>query len=167
MEEKYYMPVGMQLNAFHASKLFMWLNHVKYPSIKEKYESWKACNTWESFHVCKSFIKIFGRKNNKCIGGFCLNLSVVLIWSNMSNTIIYLHRTPQTRHSLWPNMSDIGRICLTLIRRFWKTILFWWLRTTPILVDNETGCIGKLTSLSFHAYEECLNQRSYMSCVSI
>jgi hypothetical protein len=53
MEEKYYMSVDMQLNIFHASKLFVWLNYVKSPSTKKKYESWKTCNTWESFHVYK------------------------------------------------------------------------------------------------------------------
>jgi hypothetical protein len=27
-------------------------------------------------------------------------------------------------------------------------------RETPILVDYETSCIGKIISLSFHAYKE-------------
>jgi hypothetical protein len=34
---------------------------------------------------------------------------------------------------------------------YWKTILFLWFRATPILVDHETSCIGKIISLSFHA----------------
>jgi hypothetical protein len=53
MEGKYCMSVGTQLNVFHASKLFVWLNYMKYHSTKKKYESWKTCNTWESFHVYK------------------------------------------------------------------------------------------------------------------
>jgi hypothetical protein len=36
MEGKYYMCVCMQLSAFHASKLSVWLNYVKSPSTKEK-----------------------------------------------------------------------------------------------------------------------------------
>jgi hypothetical protein len=39
MEVKYYMFVGTQLNVVHASKLFVWLNYVRSPSIKEKYKS--------------------------------------------------------------------------------------------------------------------------------
>jgi hypothetical protein len=35
MKEKYYMSLGMQLNVFHASKLFVWLNYVKSPSTKK------------------------------------------------------------------------------------------------------------------------------------
>jgi hypothetical protein len=30
--------VGTQLNAFHASKLYVWLNYVKSPSTKAIYE---------------------------------------------------------------------------------------------------------------------------------
>jgi hypothetical protein len=63
-------------------------------------------------------------------------------------------------------MSELGRICPTLIGMFWKTILFR-LWTTPILVDHETSCVGKLISLSFHTYEEHSNQKSYAYCVSI
>jgi hypothetical protein len=48
-----------------------------------------------------------------------------------------------------------------------KTILFQRLRTTPILVDHEIGCIENLISLPFHAYEKHKNQRSYVSCTSI
>jgi hypothetical protein len=77
----------------------------------------------------------------------------------MFDTIRYLHRSLQTLHSLWPDMSNYGRI--------WKTILFWWLWATPIFVDHESSCVGKYISLYFHAYEECPNQRSYMSYASI
>jgi hypothetical protein len=39
--------------------------------------------------------KIFGRKNKiKYNNSFCLNLLVVLVWSNMSDTFGYLHWTP-------------------------------------------------------------------------
>jgi hypothetical protein len=55
MEGKYSMFVGMQLNVVHVSKLFVWLNYVRYPFTKEKYESWKAFNTLWSFHVYESF----------------------------------------------------------------------------------------------------------------
>jgi hypothetical protein len=51
--------------------------------------------------------------------------------------------------------------------KFWKLILFWWFRTTSILVDHETGCIEKLISLACHAYVKRLNWRSYTSCSSI
>jgi hypothetical protein len=40
-------------------------------------------------------------------------------------------------------------------------ILFQELWETPILVDHETDYFGKLISLSFHTYEECLNQMLY------
>jgi hypothetical protein len=73
----------------------------------------------------------------------------------------------QTWRNLWLYMSYLGRICSTLIERFWKMILFRWLRTTLILVDHETSCVGNHISLSFHAYEECPNQRLYVSCASI
>jgi hypothetical protein len=53
MEGKYCMFMGMQLKVFHASKLSIWLDYVKLPSTKKKYESWKTCNTWESFHIYK------------------------------------------------------------------------------------------------------------------
>jgi hypothetical protein len=33
-------------------------------------------------------------------------------------------------------------------------ILFRRLRVTPILVNHEIGCIEKLISLAFHAYED-------------
>jgi hypothetical protein len=32
---------------------------------------------------------------------------------------------------------------------------------STILVDHEIGCVGKIISLSFHAYKEHPNQRSY------
>jgi hypothetical protein len=41
--------------------------------------------------------------------------------------------------------------------RYWKTILFIRFWVTSILDDHETSCVGKLMSLSFHAYEERLN----------
>jgi hypothetical protein len=53
MQGKYCMSADTQLNVFHASKLFVWLNYMKYPSTKKKYESWKTCNTWGSFHIYK------------------------------------------------------------------------------------------------------------------
>jgi hypothetical protein len=46
-------------------------------------------------------------------------------------------------------------------------ILFRRLRVILILVDHETGCVGKLISLVFHVYKECPNGRSYASYVSI
>jgi hypothetical protein len=46
-------------------------------------------------------------------------------------------------------------------------ILFWWLRTTPILVVHKTHWVEKIISLSFNAYKEHLNQRSYASCALI
>jgi hypothetical protein len=51
--------------------------------------------------------------------------------------------------------------------RYWKTILFRRLRVTPVLVDHETGCVGKLISLVFHVYKERPNQRPYVSYASI
>jgi hypothetical protein len=145
---------GYTIKCFPCFKTFLWLNYVKSPFIKEKYESWKECNTWESFHVCESFTKIFEIKNkNEYINDFYLNLLMVSVWLNMSNTIGYLHRTLTTRHNLWPDIIDLGRIWPTLVGMLWKMILFWWLRATPILVDHETGCIEKLISLVFHAYE--------------
>jgi hypothetical protein len=50
---------------------------------------------------------------------------------------------------------------------YWKTILFRWLQATTILFDYETGWVGNLTSLAFHASEEHPNWRSYTSCASI
>jgi hypothetical protein len=79
MEGKYCMSVGAQLNAFHASKLSVWLNY--------------------------------------CI-------------------------------------SDLGMIFLTIVGMFWKMILFWWLRATPILGDGETCYIIKFIYLAFCAYEK-------------
>jgi hypothetical protein len=64
-------------------------------------------------------------------------------------------------------MSDLGRICPTLVGRFWKMILFQWLWMTPSLVDNETICVGNIISLSFHEYEDHRNRRWYASCASI
>jgi hypothetical protein len=46
-------------------------------------------------------------------------------------------------------------------------ILFLQLRATPILVDHDTGCIGKIISLYFHAYKEHPNRRSYAFFVLI
>jgi hypothetical protein len=46
-------------------------------------------------------------------------------------------------------------------------ILFQQLQATPILVDDETDCVGTLISLAFHTYEECLNQMLYASYTSI
>jgi hypothetical protein len=37
---------------------------------------------------------------------------------------------------------------------YWKMILFPQFRANLILVDHETGCIGNIISLSFHAYKE-------------
>jgi hypothetical protein len=168
MDEKYCLYVGTQLTVFHAAKLFIRLNYVKSPFTKKKYESCKACNTWVSFHICKSFTKIFGSKNkSECIGGFSLNLPAVSVWLNMYDTNRYLHRSLQTRCNLWPDMSDLGRIYPTLVGRFWKMILFSKVRTILILVDHDTGCIGKLISLSFYAYEERTNRIWYTSCASI
>jgi hypothetical protein len=48
-----------------------------------------------------------------------------------------------------------------------KMILFRRLWVTPILVDNEIYCVGNIISLSFHAYKERLNRRSYTSCAFI
>jgi hypothetical protein len=44
-------------------------------------------------------------------------------------------------------------------RRFWKSILFRWFWPTLILVDHDTGGIGKVISLSLHAYVDYPNQR--------
>jgi hypothetical protein len=49
---------------------------------------------------------------------------------------------------------------------YWKMILFWRLRVTLILVDHETGCVGKVISLVFHVYKEHPNWKSYVSYVS-
>jgi hypothetical protein len=66
---------GYTIKYFPYIKTFLWLSYMKSPFIKEKYESWKSCNTWGSFHVCRSFTKIFGRKNkSEYISGFFLNL---------------------------------------------------------------------------------------------
>jgi hypothetical protein len=69
--------------------------------------------------------------------------------------VLYIHDAASTR------------TYLTLVGRFWKTILFWWLRVTPVLVDHETNCVEKLIFLSFHTYEEHPNWMSYVFCVSI
>jgi hypothetical protein len=45
---------------------------------------------------------------------------------------------------------------------YWQTILFVKLWSTPILVDDDTDCVGKIISLSLHAYKEHPNQRSYV-----
>jgi hypothetical protein len=50
---------------------------------------------------------------------------------------------------------------------YWRTILFWQLQITLILVYHETGCIRNLISLALHACEEHLNRRLYTSCASI
>jgi hypothetical protein len=50
---------------------------------------------------------------------------------------------------------------------YWKTILFRWLRVTPILVDHETDCVGKLISLAFHISKEHPNWMSRASYMSI
>jgi hypothetical protein len=45
--------------------------------------------------------KIFGRKNKfEYNSDFCLNFSMISVWSNMSDTIGYLHQTLQTRRNL-------------------------------------------------------------------
>jgi hypothetical protein len=49
MKGKYYMSVGTQLNVLHASKLSVWLNYVKSPSTKKKYESRKICKHVRKF----------------------------------------------------------------------------------------------------------------------
>jgi hypothetical protein len=85
----------------------------------------------------------------------------------MVDTIRYLHQTPQTWHNLWTDMSNLDKIYPTLVERFWKMILFRRSRATLILVDHETGCIGNLIYLAFHAYEEHANGRSYASYASI
>jgi hypothetical protein len=145
---------------------FHWLNYMKSPSTKENYESWKPCNTWGSFQACESFTKIFERKNkSEYINDFYINLWADLTWSNMSDTIRYLYRTPQTRCNLWLDMSDLGRTWTTLVGRFWETIFFRRLRVS--LVDHEIGCVEKLILLAFHACEEHPNHRSYMSCALI
>jgi hypothetical protein len=49
---------------------------------------------------------------------------------------------------------------------YWKIILFLWLLVTLILVDYETGWIGKIISyLSIH--KKYSNRRSYISCALI
>jgi hypothetical protein len=114
---------GYAIKGFHASKHPVWLKYVKSQSTKEQYESKHSIwlSTWGSFHVCKSFTKIFRRKNkSEYISGLCLNLLVVSIWSNMFNTIGYLHHSLQTQCTLCLDMSDLGRICPTLVERFWK-----------------------------------------------
>jgi hypothetical protein len=87
-------------------------------------------------------------------------------WTCLTPSYIYigLHRHGTI---FWSDMSDLGRICPILVGRFWKMILFQWLWTTPILVDYETNCVGNLIFLSFHAYEERPNRRSYTSWASI
>jgi hypothetical protein len=50
---------------------------------------------------------------------------------------------------------------------YWIPILFRWLQTTLILVDHETGCVGKLIFLAFHSCEEHPDQSLYMSCALI
>jgi hypothetical protein len=54
-------------------------------------------------------------------------------------------------------------VCL----RYWKMILFRWLRVTPILVNHETDCVGELISLVFHVYKERPNWMLYASYASI
>jgi hypothetical protein len=55
----------------------------------------------EVFMYVNLLPKIFERKNkSEYNSGFCLNLPVLLVWSNMSDTIEYLHQTLKTRHNL-------------------------------------------------------------------
>jgi hypothetical protein len=61
MEGKYCMYVDTQLNIFQTSKLSIWLNYVKSPFTKKKYEY-----TWGSFHIYKfkyCNILLHGKKN--------------------------------------------------------------------------------------------------------
>jgi hypothetical protein len=48
-----------------------------------------------------------------------------------------------------------------------EMILFRRLCVTPILVDHETSCVGKLISLVFYVYKERPNRSSYVSYTSI
>jgi hypothetical protein len=79
---------------------------------------------WWSLHVYKSFTKIFGRKNkSEYISDFSLNLLVVSVWLNMSDTIGYLHHSLWTWRNLWLDMFGLGRICPTLVGTFRKNDL--------------------------------------------
>jgi hypothetical protein len=61
---------------------------------------------------------LVGKSKNEYISGFYLNLPAGLFWLNIFDTNGYLHRSLQTRHNLLSDMSDLGRIYPTLIRRF-------------------------------------------------
>jgi hypothetical protein len=50
---------------------------------------------------------------------------------------------------------------------YWNTILFRRFRATLILINHKTCCVGNIISLSFHAYKERPNRRSYASCALI
>jgi hypothetical protein len=121
-----YISKSTQLNDFHTSKLFIWHNYVKSHFTEDKYESWKSCNIWGSFHVCESFTKNIWKKNkSEYNNGFCLNLPALSVWSNMSNTIKYLHQTLKTDTisksydaSSSPMMSDGGRTCPTRLLKY-------------------------------------------------
>jgi hypothetical protein len=57
MKGKYCMCIGTQLNAFHASKLFVWLNYVKSPSTKknmnhEKHLTPEKVSTSTNLNIC-------------------------------------------------------------------------------------------------------------------
>jgi hypothetical protein len=65
MKMKYCVCVGMQLNAFHASKLSVSLNYMN--------------SIWNM----KKYLK--GKNKSEYISGFYLKFSTVLVYLNMSN----------------------------------------------------------------------------------
>jgi hypothetical protein len=55
----------------------------------------------EVFMYVNLLLKIFEIKNkSEYNNGFFLNFPALSVWSNMSDTIRYLHQTPKTRYNL-------------------------------------------------------------------
>jgi hypothetical protein len=98
---------------------------------------------------------------------------------NLRNRLRIINKVTYIVYKEWSGralMNEIKRIIMTWmfyrkellhVCGYWKMILFRRLRATLILVDHETGCVGKFTSLVFHAYEEHPNWRWYASYASI
>jgi hypothetical protein len=85
-------------------------------------------------------------------------------WTKYTLSVFVLSPAGQP---IYPHSPQVNPTRRNISGRFWKSVLFWWLQTTPILVEHETGGVGKLISLFFQAYVDRSNQMLYMSCASI
>jgi hypothetical protein len=85
---------------FYIHQNFMY--DAKYPFTNETYESWKHVISEEVFTFVNLLPKIFEKKNkSEYNSGFYLKLPTLSVWSNMFDTIGYLHWTPKTLCNLW------------------------------------------------------------------